>query len=116
MFPSPYYLSAGFFTHSKKYRSSPSPTLQMPVMDGFESVTRYRAFEQTLLPRTKRLFIMGMSANNDAQSRAEALATGMDVFVAKPFTYGNLVNILIGTKLGEAVVVKNDESMTTTSS
>ena len=87
--------------------------LQMPVMDGFESVTRYRAFEQTL-PGGKRLFIMGMSANNDAQSRTEALATGMDVFVAKPFTYGNLVNVLMGTKLGEAVAVKNDESTTTT--
>ena len=82
--------------------------LQMPVMDGFESVTRYRAFEQTL-PGGNRLFIMGMSANNDTQSRTEALETGMDVFVAKPFTYGNLVNILIGTKLGEAIAVKDNE-------
>jgi two-component system sensor histidine kinase/response regulator len=68
----------------------------MPIMDGFESVRRYRAFEQShLSPGHKPLFILGMSANNDDESIKEAIAAGMDGFIAKPFNYEKLAAVLI---------------------
>lgn len=92
--------------------------LQMPVMDGFEMVKRYRIFEKEqhvkevnedikqtiemrfdfmdeengggkLLNAKKRLFIIGMSANSDIESRKEAILSGMDSFISKPFTYND---------------------------
>ena len=43
----------------------------------------------------KRMLIVGMSANSDNRSKQEALESGMDYFVAKPFSYKELMNILI---------------------
>ena len=68
----------------------------MPIMDGFESVRRYRAFEKThLKPDQKPLFILGISANNDDESIREALAAGMNTFVTKPFNYDKLVDVIL---------------------
>ena len=65
-------------------------------MDGFESVRRYRTYEKAhLLPGQTPLFILGMSANNDDESIREALAAGMNAFVAKPFNYEKLVDVLV---------------------
>jgi CheY-like chemotaxis protein len=105
--------------------------LQMPVMDGFEMVKRFRIFERDqhmkeideerkrmrqmdedlrnmristgfeskgdysekdlerfdFLNAKPKLFIIGMSANSDIESRQEALSAGMDDFISKPFTY-----------------------------
>ena len=47
-----------------------------------------------LIPR-KRLLIIGMSANSDNQSREEALNSGMDFFIAKPFSYKDVKAILL---------------------
>ena len=71
--------------------------LQMPVMDGLESVLRYREFEKeqiTLaLEKGQRhdhiktpLIIIGMSANDDAEIREEAIRAGMNGWLTKPFT------------------------------
>ncbi len=73
----------------------------MPIMVGFESVRRYRAFEQShLAAGQKPLFILGMSANNDDESVKEALAAGMDGFLAKPFNYEKLANVLVRCEAG----------------
>ena len=72
--------------------------IQMPVMDGPESVQRYRAWEAeqraagtlTLPP----LVIIGMSAKTDPIAVQEGLASGMDLYVGKPFTYAYLVSSL----------------------
>ena len=95
--------------------------VQMPVMDGIESVRLFRAYEQEHLlaptypaegsnssndshssssasrlsmrfsnnlaaARTRRQFIIGMSANGEALTRERALHSGMDAFLPKPFS------------------------------
>jgi CheY-like chemotaxis protein len=68
----------------------------MPIMDGFESVRRYRAFEQSHLPPDhKPLFILGMSANNDDEAAKDAIAAGMNAFLAKPYNYQQLADVLM---------------------
>ena len=42
----------------------------------------------------KKLLIVGMSANSDFQSKEEALNSGVDYFVTKPFAYKDLMPIL----------------------
>lgn len=77
--------------------------LQMPVMDGIETVKRFREFEklnnieksliQTKDPsdfKERRVPIIGMSANSDAATKQCALDAGMDLFIAKPFTIQEL--------------------------
>ena len=87
--------------------------LQMPVMDGIEATKRYREFENennniqsvdigacagaaagSVSMTRRKMMIIGMSANNDAQSKQEALDAGMDFFLAKPFAYNDLRLIL----------------------
>ena len=70
----------------------------MPVMDGPESVRRFRAWEAeqraagtlTLPP----LVVIGMSAKTDPIAVQEGLGAGMDLYVGKPFTYAYLVTSL----------------------
>jgi CheY-like chemotaxis protein len=74
--------------------------LQMPVMDGIESVSRYREFERKnreivalATPEVtlrKRLPIIGMSANSDNATKQLALNAGMDLFIPKPFILSEL--------------------------
>ena len=101
--------------------------LQMPVMDGFESVRRYRELEQQQLLQQEphqeqpqpqpqhespqpqeqpqeqpvqqpqgasRLFIVGMSAKADEETKSDVFSVGMDAFVSKPFDYKTLVEEL----------------------
>ena len=72
--------------------------LQMPVMDGFESVRRFREFEKEHISGAA-LMIIGMSAKADEITVSEALASGMDLFVTKPFRYESLVELLRGSRL-----------------
>ena len=80
---------------------------QMPVMDGFECVRRYRAFERSHLPPSHRpLFVVGMSANDDEEGVKEAFAVGMDAFLVKPFEYSKLVEVLVRGGLGRLEVTQ----------
>ena len=73
--------------------------LQMPVMDGIEATKRFRSFENDEIDNNKmkykKMLIVGMSANSDNKSKQEALESGMDFFVTKPFSYKDLMTILI---------------------
>jgi CheY-like chemotaxis protein len=81
--------------------------LQMPVMDGIEGTRRFREFEAGEMiigiensgcePKRKKLLIVGMSANSDCQSKQEALDSGMDFFLTKPFSYQDLRPIILNT-------------------
>ena len=80
--------------------------LQMPVMDGLESVLRYRDFERGQMaqqglednyyqtPINKPLIIIGMSANDDAEIREEAIRAGMNGWLTKPFTGDDFARLL----------------------
>ena len=99
--------------------------LQMPVMDGFESVRRFREHEQKQQQQQQqqqeqkqpqhespqpqeqpqeqpvqqpqgasRLFIVGMSAKADEETKSDVFSVGMDAFVSKPFDYKTLVEEL----------------------
>ena len=87
--------------------------LQMPIMDGMECTRLYRQYEETEMKRElleskemtvkkrKRLLIIGMSANSDGDVRRAALESGMDFFIAKPFSYQDLKAILDGSSTKE---------------
>ena len=84
--------------------------LQMPIMDGFTFVKRFRAYEEEMLVnetidksnltqrkcsnKNGRLLIIGMSANSDNVSKELALAAGMDKFITKPFKYEDFVKMV----------------------
>ena len=44
--------------------------------------------------RTKKLLIIGMSANSDEETKKCALAAGMNYFLPKPFSIGELLPLL----------------------
>jgi CheY-like chemotaxis protein len=83
---------------------------QMPIMDGLEATRRLRKHEQNVVLdecKDKRIdmsndiendfhshhgcsrkpqFVIGFSANSDAETKQEAFAAGIDTFMMKPFT------------------------------
>jgi len=62
----------------------------MPVMDGLELVRRIRAS-----PGLRRLKVLMVSTEGDAQRVAMAIAAGADDFLAKPFTPDGLARKLV---------------------
>ena len=72
--------------------------IQMPVMDGLDMTLNIREIErENLLDRVPN-HIIGMSANSDAETRKQALTSGMDVFVPKPVRMLELVKWLPSTQ------------------
>lgn len=75
----------------------------MPVMDGPESVRLFRDWEEEQLARgastLSKMFIVGVSANGDDETRKEALGAGMDLFLPKPMNYAYLSASLQGSRL-----------------
>ena len=78
--------------------------IQMPVMDGLEATKLFRKFETEFWEsenycgekKRQRLLIVGMSANTDDDTRRQALDSGMDYFIPKPFAYKDLQILLSG--------------------
>ena len=58
--------------------------LDMPVMDGYESVMTIRA-DETRTGR-RRASIIALSSHDDDETRARCLATGFDFYLTKPVT------------------------------
>ncbi len=59
--------------------------LRMPVMDGFEAISRIKQN-----PETKDIPILGVSAQAMAEDREKCLQAGADGFVTKPIEYETL--------------------------
>ncbi len=65
--------------------------VQMPVLDGSEAVTRWRALEaQAVAPR--RLPIVAMTAHALLGDRERFLVAGFDGYISKPFKEADLVS------------------------
>ena len=68
--------------------------LQMPIMDGMEATRRIRAFEsgdEFKSSEKRKQFIIGVSANGADDVMQDALSSGMDLFVPKPFSVADLM-------------------------
>jgi CheY-like chemotaxis protein len=66
----------------------------MPIMDGLEATRRIRSFEseRSYIESGKgKQLIFGVSANGADDIKEEALASGMDSFVPKPFSIDYLM-------------------------
>ena len=68
--------------------------VQMPVMDGIESVRQLRGWESSEEGDGNHQFIYGASANPDEATRQSCMEAGMDEFVVKPIPFPVLVSKL----------------------
>jgi signal transduction histidine kinase/CheY-like chemotaxis protein len=66
---------------------------QMPILDGYTATRRWREHEATD-PNEPRLPIIAMTANAMTGDRQRCLDAGMDDYLAKPVTRGQLENCL----------------------
>ena len=62
---------------------------QMPVMDGYEATRRLR-----LLPKTREIVVIAMTANALVGDKEKCLAAGMNDFVAKPIDVDQLFMVM----------------------
>lgn len=74
--------------------------IQMPRLDGMEATERIRAMEGEYY---KKLPIVGLSANAVKSDIDEALKSGMNGYVTKPFVAAELFTLLVGL-IGDGVV------------
>jgi CheY-like chemotaxis protein len=65
---------------------------QMPILDGHAATRAWRARERAL--GRMRLPVIAMTANSVADAGAACTEAGMDDFMAKPFTLGQLEHVL----------------------
>ncbi len=68
---------------------------QMPELDGFEATRMLRKMRTTSTDGRRRIPIVAVTANAMEGDRERCLAAGMDDYLAKPFTRGQLWNMLM---------------------
>lgn len=66
--------------------------VQMPVMDGLQATRSIRQHEAEA--HTRRMPVVGLTANAYAEDRSACLAAGMDDFVTKPINVGQLLQVV----------------------
>jgi signal transduction histidine kinase/CheY-like chemotaxis protein len=69
---------------------------QLPDLDGTEVTRRWRAFEADQACR--RIPVIAVTGNVDAESRASCLASGMDLVIGKPISRDALARALAATR------------------
>jgi CheY-like chemotaxis protein len=73
--------------------------LQMPVMDGLEACQKIRALEEKMIKSSRTSYrtpqlIVAVSVNADEATREEAIHSGFDYFMPKPFRVDEFETIL----------------------
>ena len=63
--------------------------VQMPIMDGYETIKKIRADEKDNTPQC-RLYVIGLSANALNEDKEKALSLGMDDYLTKPVNFAEL--------------------------
>ncbi len=77
--------------HAKRHFDVIFMDCQMPKMDGFEATAEIRKREAAGVPRTP---IVALTATAGETFRQRCLSSGMDEFIAKPFTRQQLAMVL----------------------
>ena len=77
---------------------------QMPVMDGFIATRKLR--ERELAKKKEPTRVVALTANALAGDREACLASGMNDYLAKPFTLAQLRNILLPSKVSRSAANK----------
>lgn len=67
--------------------------VKMPVMDGYEATQRIRQMEKER-NETDPLKIIAVTANNQPEEVKYCLSIGMDDFLSKPFTTGQVHDVI----------------------
>jgi protein-histidine pros-kinase len=76
--------------------------LQMPVMDGIEATNRIRALEKQEMAanrasgrgNSRRIVIIGVTANAEVEAREDCIEAGMDGFMEKPLKVLDLLDCI----------------------
>jgi CheY-like chemotaxis protein len=66
----------------------------MPVMNGFEATRSIRALEKLRGQDSNPSVIIALTGLSGSNDEAEALNSGMDLFLTKPVTFKNVSKIL----------------------
>gem|GEM_PF-6906032 len=66
--------------------------LQMPVMNGFDSSEKIRAFEKS--NKRKPALIIALSANTVKEDIERCFVVGMNEYISKPFTSDKLIEVI----------------------
>ncbi len=73
--------------------------IQMPEMGGIEATQLLRVFEgqegRLVARGGRKQLIIGMSANGDAETRRQAIDSGMDAFIPKPFSMFRMMKVFV---------------------
>jgi len=77
---------------------------QMPVMDGFIATRKLR--ERELAKKKEPTRVVALTANALAGDREACLASGMNDYLAKPFTLAQLRNILLPSNVSRSAANK----------
>ncbi|KAK2471101.1 hypothetical protein H9L39_17332 [Fusarium oxysporum f. sp. albedinis] len=87
---------------TKKPRLMSMPDINMPIMDGLEATRLIRKFErENHLKPVTIIAITGLATDG---ARDEAFASGLDVFLTRPVSLGQLVPVLNQRGVNEAKV------------
>ena len=82
--------------------------IEMPVMDGFEVVSKLRALERSNEGVARRATIVALSSHDDESVRERSLASGFDLYLSKPVDHRALVELVAGAAITNQITLDPD--------
>jgi len=98
----PYHCAQNGLIALETYTANPSSfflmlmDMSMPVMDGFKATTQIRAFEKR--GKLQRCRIVALTGVTGDRAREDAMASGVDEFMAKPISMKQVSRIVEGLR------------------